>query len=397
MTTEFDLPEGFSEPGAMSEGVKFIKLKKADDLLKVRVLPPPASNKGQLGVFWAEHYGWMARNPKDPTKPLYKPVLCTFEKNKDGMTTCECVMCTYRKTYEDKRDDLKKTGPAKIEAKLKELKTAGKTDAEIKAYETKANEALQKALKDINDWLQAHNKDSKIRVFVMNDKEQLCVLSLPWGTFSKLRKAIEDASKLPDGRDRCYPGTSVKISPAGRKGLWFTIKREGRASKDSDSVFPCREVDGEGNERLMFHTLTDEQFAKMKESLPDLNKMKFANSIPEHKMIKLVELDKAGGGKADIDEVAKVFHEDVVYDETPINYDDSDVDFGAAPEPAKEEPKPVVEAAKPEPVKAEPAKVEPVKAPEPVKATAPVVEAPKVAEPTVTQPATSSDIDALFA
>jgi hypothetical protein len=300
--SEFALPEEFSEPNLSGAKVQYIKLKKADDKLKVRVLPPSKAQGGKVGLFWGEHYGWSGRNEQDSSKTTYKKFLCIEDRDyQTKMTKVECPACTYRATYEALRD----TQKAEIEGKVEKAKAAaaaaGMSQADIASKASAYRAKLQGELKATNDWLKDHNCDRKVRLAVLNEQEQFCILSLPYGTFKKLSTEMEKVSK------RKYPKTDVQISPAGRKGVWFTITRAGQASRDSDSVEVYEKENDEGAKVLVFHTVTDEQLKVAKEILPDLNTMRESLRLPADKISYLVELDKVGGGRADIDAVDAVF------------------------------------------------------------------------------------------
>ena len=272
---ELELPAGFGVPSGSTQKYETWKLKNTKDgetdELILRVLPLMKSlvQLDDFGIYWALHYGWNGVNEKDPTKPAYHPFLCIEEKNY-GMITQECPACKYRNIYLDK----------------------------LKAVESDPSKAA--LVSQLRGWLKDHGKDGKFRIPCINKQGQFGVFCAPYGVVMQLRNEMK---KL---REQNYPGTTVSIKPAGRKGLWFKVTRTGRPSLTSDKVDVNRIVNPDGSEMKDFHVISDEQLQEAQNRLPDLLELKGQNRIRLEQIEALIALDKAGRGSSDPVEVDRI-------------------------------------------------------------------------------------------
>ena len=272
---ELELPAGYGVPSGSTQKYETWKLKNTKDgetdELILRVLPLMKSlvQLDDFGVYWALHYGWNGVNEKDPSKPAYHPFLCVEEKNY-GMITNECPACKYRNGYMDKLK-LVESDPTKAELKGK-----------------------------LVGWLKDHGRDGKFRIPCINKQGQFGIFQAPYGVVMQLRNEMK---KL---REQNYPGTTVSIKPAGRKGLWFKITRTNRPSTTSDKVEVNRIANPDGSEIKDFHVITDEQLGEAQNRIPDLLELKNQNRIRVEQIEALIALDKAGRGSSDPVEVDRI-------------------------------------------------------------------------------------------
>jgi hypothetical protein len=285
------------------------------------------------------------------------------------MITSTCPADDYINDQKTKYDSLK----AQLDGKIEEIKAAGrkanKTPAEVAKAIGKIREPFDKELKPLFDWLYDHNAGGKARLLGINQQGQFGVLNLPYGTFKKLNEEIK---KLKAGET--YPGTTDQVDPTGRNGVFFEIIRNGKPSKDSDTVRPLMETRSDGAKMMVFNKLSNDQLKHALEVLPDLNDLMNENRLRPDQVEALVALDKAGGGQSDPDEVDAIFEinkikEEVVDDEPEwlsgtVSSTVAPVDVPKTPEPVVEPIKPEVKVEAPKPVEkpaeAKSAPVEPV-------------------------------------
>jgi hypothetical protein len=298
---ELELPAGCGVPSGSLQKFETWKLKPEDDTLVLRILPSMKSllKKDDFGLYWGLHFGWNGINAKDPTKKMYRPFLCIKEKNY-GMVTVECPACTYRNTYIEKA----KAAEAAIETQVQDLIARGKAhnapEAEINKQALKLKEKLISEAKPLKEWVNAHGLDGKFRIPCINKQGQFGIFLAPYGVVQKLR------AKIAELRNENYPGTDKPILATGRKGVWFKIKRTGKASTTSDDVTVNRIALDNGAEMKDFHVITNEQLEEAQNRIPDLAEFRDSNRIRLDQMEALIELDKAGGGSSDPTEVDRI-------------------------------------------------------------------------------------------
>jgi hypothetical protein len=319
------LPDGYTAPASSGSQYLKIKLKKADDELVLRGIPAMHSlaEKRELGVYRKLHYGWNGRHKGDSSKTFYRPFLCIQEKDRNGMITKSCPAC-------DRMIELVKDLKAKegeVERQVSELVARGKAknipEAGIEKAVAKLREQLAPGLKAAHDVVKAHNLDGKFLMCVMDKKENFGVFSAPYGLVKKYRAEMKKLELL------AYPGSEFKISPAGRKGVFFRFTRTGKASATSDTATPIRIQLADGSEILDFHRISDDQLKRASQVLPDLYELMEQDRISEDKIEALVKLDRESGGVCDIDSVDAILDGDQAYlppaedwvdDEEPVGH-----------------------------------------------------------------------------
>ena len=287
------LPEGFGSPSGSSQKYESWKLKPKDDEIQIRILPSMKSllEINDFGLFWRLHYGWNGKNLKDPTKPAYHPFLCIEEKGRGGMVIQECPACTYRTSYVNKENGAK----ADIDTQLKALQDRGRakgvSEAEINKAVNAQREKLLAKVGDIKKWLKDHGSDGKFRIPCINRQGDFGIFLAPYGVVKQIKDELRNL------RTRVYPGTTINIEGAGRKGVWFKVVRSGYASPTSDKATICRKVNDDGSEAIEFHTVSNDQLQAAMQRIPDLVQMREENRIRLDQIEALVKLDIDGGGK----------------------------------------------------------------------------------------------------
>jgi hypothetical protein len=262
-----EVEDGFSEPNYGGSKYSNWSLKE-DCTVLYRFFPSMKSlrRRKDYTQFWYTHF-WDGVNPKNSAKNKAYPILCIQEKDfqKGGIITKRCPLCERREFYKNKAKAVEAKGAA-----------AGASKAQI------AN-----ASRPYNQWLKNHGHDGKYRLYAMNKAGELGVLRLNSKATKKLRDEIK--ALVQNGH------RPISLE----KGVWFEFTRTGTGFQVEDSVrvYRTEAMDGSGDSKIEFHTITPKIASEALQTLPDFDDEQKRISYP----VEVLELLAAEG-----DDPAKV-------------------------------------------------------------------------------------------
>jgi hypothetical protein len=193
----------------------------------------------QYAVFNREHFGYRGINPRDPTKTFLRTFECVEKKDRrTEMVTQACAEC----------DD---TAPKRKALEAEKLKLEA---------EGKSKEQIADLLQQQNDYVRAHNRDSKWRMIVKRADGKIGVLKIAHTCKLELNKCIE-ALRKEDGIDK-------PLSP--KESVWLSFTRSGK-NFSVKPVYTSQRVEGKIIKTIKMEPLTAQDVETLKKA-PDLTK-----------------------------------------------------------------------------------------------------------------------------
>lgn len=266
--------QGFGKPkfGGGGTFAKSIRLKENSTTV-VRILPPmkSLSETGEWAVYVGTHFGYKGVNPKDRSKPTYRPFKCIEKRDyKTKMILQDCPECDLIAQRENELEDL-----------LSNAKAQGHGADEI--------EELAKPLKD---WLKDHNCDRK---WHMNVKQQD-------GSFAVLQLSHKTKKLLESEITRVLTEDGIEALDLDA-GVWFRFSRTGKGIETQDTVGVEYESVRDASTGRLIRTvkmapLTEAEQEKALKECPDL-----ATNVRSLSYEQIKLLTECSGEDEDVDKI----------------------------------------------------------------------------------------------
>lgn len=242
----------YSGGGSGFERPTFYKLghkQDKDRVLIARIAPPLGSlaEKGVWARFIKQHFGYTITIPGrngGPNRTIPVTFDCIEERDRDKNIKQRCPEC----------DEIA-SQKAKVEAKTKEMKAAGKSDEEIDT-----------ALRFLKSWLKDHNLDKKWNMVAKDTSGRWGFLTISHSCYKLLKGNSENQGLI----DRLV---SKGKDPLGVVGLWFKFTRSGvhfSEIKDIPEVLMEESATEPGSYKMKLDELLAPDFEQL-EKLPGLN------------------------------------------------------------------------------------------------------------------------------
>lgn len=265
--------QGFGKPKyGSSNFTKTIKLKEGQTTV-VRILPPMKSlaETGEWAKYIGTHYGYKGVNPKDASKPQFRPFKCIQVMDfRTRMITQECPECDL---IDQRKEDLK----------------AAKAQYEV---EKRPADEIKELTKPLNDWLSEHNCDRKWHMNVKTQAGEFGVLQISHKTKKLLDAKIADIL------------TTDQIDALDLEtGVWFAFKRTGKGIETQDTVDVEYEsvrdsVSGRITRTIKLAPVSEAEAMQALRDCPDL-----ANCVREISFAQIQLLVNSSGEPEDVDRI----------------------------------------------------------------------------------------------